>query len=251
MLLIDHLSYHYPKSHKIIFDDLSINIMPKSINVLIGKNGEGKTTLFDVISGLIRTDAQIEGKLLEKNILYQIQGVPILSTLTGKDLAELILCSSGQYRSGDMNPHLFGKRMENDTDLFKKVQYLWKMQYGKMSPGERRWFTVLLYCSIDKALYIFDEPTAGVDPYSARQIIEQINFLQEKEEKTILIATHRVDDLRQFSDFQIHVLFQGKIVLSENEQNWIQAAKKANLPFLNVFANAWINNDQRKNDRIE
>jgi ABC-2 type transport system ATP-binding protein len=115
-----------------------------------------------------------------------------------------------------------------------------------MSPGERRWFTILLYCLIDKALYIFDEPTAGVDSYSARQIIQQINLLQEKEEKTILIATHRVDDLRQFFHFQIHVLSHGKIVLNENEQNWIQAAKKINLPFLNVFAEAWINNNRRK-----
>jgi ABC-2 type transport system ATP-binding protein len=220
--------------------------MPKSINVLLGKNGEGKTTLFDVVSGLIRTDAQIKGRVLGKDILYHIQGVPILSTLCGKDLAELILCSSGQYRFEDMNPHLFENRMENDKESFNKVQYLWRMQYGKMSPGERRWFTILLYCLIDKALYIFDEPTAGVDSYSARQIIQQINLLQEKEEKTILIATHRVDDLRQFFHFQIHVLSHGKIVLNENEQNWIQAAKKINLPFLNVFAEAWINNNRRK-----
>ncbi|SFG37758.1 AAA family ATPase [Sporolactobacillus nakayamae] len=242
-MLINHLSYHYPKNHKIIFDDLSINIMPKSINVLLGENGEGKTTLFDVVSGLIRTDAQIHDKVPEKDLIYQIQGVPILSTLCGKDLAELILCSSGQYRFGDMNPHLFEKRMENDRDSFKKVQYLWKMQYGKMSPGERRWFTILLYCLIDKTLYIFDEPTAGVDSYAARQIIEQINLLQEKEGKTIFIATHRIDDLRHFSHFHIHVLSHGKIVLNENERNWIQAAKRVNLPFLNVFADAWINDN--------
>jgi ABC-2 type transport system ATP-binding protein len=225
--------------------------MPKTINILLGQNGEGKTTLFDVVSGLIRTDAQIEGRVSEKDILYQIQGVPILSTLTGKDLAELILCSSGQYRFGDMSPHLFEKRMENDKESFNKVQYLWRMQYGKMSPGERRWFTILLYCLLDKSLYIFDEPTAGVDPYSASQIMDQINLLQEKNGKTILIATHRIDDLRQLSHFQIHALSHGKIVLNENEQNWVRAAPKINLPFLNVFANAWINNDQTKNNRIE
>ncbi|WP_353947640.1 ATP-binding cassette domain-containing protein [Sporolactobacillus sp. Y61] len=81
---ITHLSYHYPKSKKNLFHDLSMEILPGRMNILIGMNGEGKTTLFDILAGLIDTDAQIEHPVPAHEVLYQIQGVPVLSTIRGK-----------------------------------------------------------------------------------------------------------------------------------------------------------------------
>lgn len=235
---ISHLTYHYPKSHKLIFDDLSLNILPGCVNILLGMNGAGKSTLFDIISGLIHTNATIRDAISRSEILYQIQGVPILSTIRGKELAELILCSSGQYRLKDLSLQLFHSELKNDSDSMKKAAYIWNTQYGKMSSGERRWFMILLYCLLNKSFYIFDEPTAGVDPYSGRQIVQQISHLQEQKKKTILYATHRTEDLRYFQHFRVHILQHGKIVLSEDEKNWIQACRNQNSSFLKALADA-------------
>lgn len=232
---VSHLNFRYSGSRKTIFDDLSMNVFPGRMNILIGMNGEGKTTLFDVLAGLIQTDAQIEEPIPPGNILYQIQGVPILSTIRGRDLAELILCSGGQYRPNELSPHLFAEKLDNE-DARNKIAYIWETQYGKMSPGERRWFTVLLYCLLDKQLYLFDEATAGVDPYSAKQIVEQIRFLQEKKGKTVLYATHRIEELRFFPRYQVHVLHHGRIALSANEQEWLRMSSISDLPFLKMFA---------------
>ncbi|WP_223362477.1 ATP-binding cassette domain-containing protein [Sporolactobacillus terrae] len=240
MMKIRHLTYNYPKNHKLIFDNLSLSIVPGKVNVLIGMNGEGKTTLFDIVSDLVKTDAEMNDRVPIKDILYQIQGVPILSTINGKSLAELILCSSGQYHLKDITPKLFEPLLGNDPDSVRKIAYLWRMQYGKMSPGERRWITILLYCLINKSLYLFDEPTAGVDRYSANQILRQIQMLNKRKKKTIFIATHQIEDVAYFSHFQIHVLAHGQIVLCEDQDNWIKEAKKSKLPFLKACINDLI-----------
>ncbi|MFX3618333.1 MAG: ABC transporter ATP-binding protein [Sporolactobacillus sp.] len=234
---IRHLSYHYPKSKRNIFNDLSMNIQENMINILLGMNGEGKTTLFDVISGLIKTKAEFKNIVPSNEILYQIQGVPILSTIKGKDLAELILCSSGQYNFRDLSPKLFENELYHDEDSLDKIERIWVTQYGQMSPGERRWFTILLCCLLKKSLYIFDEPTAGTDPYSKIQIVKTISNLQEKNH-TVLYATHQVDDLKYLQHYIVHVLYQGKIVLCENEERWTQVIKEKKITFLNAFIGA-------------
>jgi ABC-2 type transport system ATP-binding protein len=225
-----------------------MEILPGRMNILIGMNGEGKTTLFDILAGLIDTDAQIEHPVPAHEVLYQIQGVPVLSTIRGKDLAELILCSSGQYGHKDLSPCLFSGELGHDEDALGKITYIWNTQYGKMSPGERRWFTILLYCLLDKQLYLFDEPTAGVDPYSAQQIIAGIRHLQERKGKTVLYTTHRIEDLRYFPCYQIHVLHHGKIVLSAGEQDWVSESRGKNMPFLNNLVDSLPHAEEKYGD---
>lgn len=151
---LSHLSFRYPDNDRLIFNELSLNLVPGQIHFLLGRNGEGKTTLLDILSGLIEVDCSIEDPFPRNEILYHIQGVPLLSTIKGKELAELILCVSGQCRKRDLSPDLFKTLLEGNPQSMEKIVYLWKMQYGKMSPGERRWFMVLLIaCSI--SLFIF------------------------------------------------------------------------------------------------
>ncbi|WP_010632575.1 ABC transporter ATP-binding protein [Sporolactobacillus vineae] len=232
---IQHLTFHFPKNNRLLFHDLSMNIQENTVNILLGMNGEGKTTLFDIISGLLDTNATFTHRIEPRNILYQIQGVPILNTITGKNLAELILCSSGQYSSRDLSPKLFEDELKHNEDSLEKIKRIWITQYGKMSPGERRWFTVLLYCLIQKSLYIFDEPTAGTDPFSKGQIVRAIDHLQEKD-RTVLYATHQLDDLAYFQHYFVHILAGGKIVLSEDQNHWMEAARELNIPFPSNFS---------------
>ncbi len=212
-----HLTFTYPGASENLLDDLSLDIVPGTVNILLGMNGAGKTTLFDIIAGLIPLKDAIRQPIPRQNILYHIQGVPMLHTIRGKDLAELILCGSGCYRPRDLSPLLFAPLFTDDRQTMQKIAGLWNRQYGKMSPGERRWFTILLDCLLDKTLYLFDEPTAGVDPLSAAQIAAQIERLQ-RTGKSVLLTTHRVEDVRLFAHYHLHMLDRGKIVLSEDEK---------------------------------
>lgn len=203
-----------------IFDNLSFTIVTGEVNILLGRNGEGKTTLLDVISGLLKTGAAIQEPVNQNDILYMIQGVPMLSTIRGKDLARLILVPAGHYHYSQISAQFLENALEMDPSSLEKINYLWETQYGKMAPGERRWFITLLNCMVDKKMYLFDEPTAGIDSASALQIIRRINHLNDNG-KTILYVTHRIEELNQFSDFQLHLLRHGKIVYSASKMKWI------------------------------
>ncbi|MFT8318604.1 MAG: AAA family ATPase [Sporolactobacillus sp.] len=233
-MLIKNLNFSYPKSSKIIFNDLSFAILPHKLNILLGMNGEGKTTLFDIIAGIIKTDGIFQDRFQPQNILYHIQGVPILNTIRGKDYAQLILGSSGQFKIREMTKKKICDSFQRGDAFVDKINYLWETQYGKMSPGERRWFSVLLFCLINKELYIFDEPTAGLDPLSSSQIVEEIDRLKNKN-KTVLYATHQIKEIEQFSDCVVHILYKGKIVISSAKENWIEASKKSQLEFVESF----------------
>ncbi|MCQ2008808.1 MAG: ABC transporter ATP-binding protein [Sporolactobacillus sp.] len=235
---IEHLNFRYRQNDRLIFDDLSFNLVQGKTHFLLGMNGEGKSTLLDAFAGLLNVDAAILNPIQRNEILYQIQGVPILSTIKGKDLAELILCGSGQYRSGDLSPEMCSELFD-DPSALRKITYLWDMQYGKMSPGERRWLTIVLYCLIDKSLYLFDEPTAGVDLYSGMQIAQSIRRLQERRGKTVVYATHQLQDLKWFEDYQVHVLDKGKIIIDENERHWIQACRENKMPICVRIIDEW------------
>ncbi|MCO7126233.1 ATP-binding cassette domain-containing protein [Sporolactobacillus shoreicorticis] len=237
---IEHLNFKYKKGDRLVFDNLSFNLVQGKIHILLGRNGGGKSTLLDVLSGLLRVDAVILNPIPKNEILYQIQGVPILSTIKGKHLAELILCASGQYKSRDLSPEMCSE-LFNDHREWEKITYLWDQQYGKMSPGERRWLTIMLYCMLDKSLYLFDEPTAGVDPYSGMQIARFIRRLQEKKGKTVVYATHKIQDLNGFKDYRVLVLDEGKIVVNEDGQHWLQACKKEKGPFCKRIVALWEN----------
>ncbi|EST13242.1 AAA family ATPase [Sporolactobacillus laevolacticus] len=236
---LSHLSFRYPDNDRLIFNELSLNLVPGQIHFLLGRNGEGKTTLLDILSGLIEVDCSIEDPFPRNEILYHIQGVPLLSTIKGKELAELILCVSGQYRKRDLSPYLFKTLLEGNPQSMEKIVYLWTIQYGKMSPGERRWFMVLLYCLLDKSLYLFDEPTAGIDVSSEKQITGLLRKLQEKNKCTIVIVTHNIQDLKGIAHYHVHLLSKGKIVVSGDEQEWIRSCRQQQDSFCRTLVEEW------------
>lgn len=65
--------------------------------------------------------------------------------------------------------------LEPLTDREKELFiHLWDLKMGKMSLGERKWiFITLLSQIINRSIYIFDEPTSGVDPSSRRKILQK------------------------------------------------------------------------------
>lgn len=203
---INNLSFAYAENGKEIFKDFNWELDNNNVHFIMGENGSGKTTFYEIISGLLPYKGTILNKIHPKNILFQLQHFPLLKEMRGKELVELIIGSDGKCS----NISLKALTQNEPPKIKDKVTYLWHSVFGKMSVGERQWLIIYLFCKIDRELYIFDEPTAGLDLIAAKEILEMIQHLVTDKEKKVMLTTHRIEELNYFSDYTVTILKNGE-----------------------------------------
>lgn len=200
------LDFQYEKNGRKIFDQLNWELDPEKVHFILGGNGVGKTTFYEIITGLLDYEGIIENQINSKDILLQLQGVPMLPTMKGKDLADLLIGSDNGFGKITL------ERIQAYLPLnsHEKLAYLWDSTYGNMSVGERRWLSIYLFSLLDRELYIFDEPTAGLDVQSAKEILKIIENLSTKKGKKVLLTTHQLTEMDYFNDYTVTFLHKGK-----------------------------------------
>lgn len=241
MIVIDNLYFKYNKSQDYVLNDISATFEPGIVHILLGLNGSGKTTLFDIISGILYKKVNkgtIQGVDFKKT-MYMTQGILFPTNLKGEDLIKLYL--KGDHRGTREN-------YENYTDLFaekfkRKIQTLSKIYFGNMSVGQRRWLTFSLAMLLNRKIYLFDEPTSGIDPHSRIDILEGIIELSKSKDKVVIMSTHVLHDLQDM-DCKFHLLHNGRMAYVGTFDNFI--CKYGNSNPDKAFRN-FVNNYQKEN----
>ncbi|WP_096185969.1 ATP-binding cassette domain-containing protein [Evansella halocellulosilytica] len=224
-MIIENVSYHYPKTNKKILNKVTITMKQDKLNVILGKNGAGKTTLFDVITGLIVPQKGSIQKLpSSKEIVYGNQGLYFSNALKGKDYVRLLLHSDHQMKE-KLNGPVIREGMTNDEQT--KMEELWFRPIGQMSVGERRWLLTFSMSCMDRKLYLFDEPTSGVDPDARIQIMQRLQAIAVKKDKTVVMSTHTLHEL-QFYDAHLILLHEGSIVYQGDYDQFLREAGESN-----------------------
>lgn len=212
------ITFTYPKGNKKIFNQFNWELDTENVHFIIGKNGSGKTTFYEMIAGLLEYEGEIEDRIDDKDILLQLQGVPMLKTIKGRDLAELYLGADGEM--DDLT--LERVKRELPEASHEKMAYLWEATYGNMSVGERRWLLIYLLSLLNRVLYIFDEPTAGLDVTSAREVLTIIEELSTKRKKKVLLTTHRMEEIEQFDSYSVTLLHEGKNAFTGKKTEFLE-----------------------------
>lgn len=152
------------------------------ITFIKGRNGSGKTTLLDCIAGL---DRDYKGSITgNTNTVYLNQNLYFSGRLKSKDMVKFIYQLEGirngqEYYCNKMNKY-------NDTMDFDK---LLEKRIGILSGGELKLLFFSVVSSLEKEVYIFDEPYASVDAAGKAIINSILKGLQEAG-KTIIITSH-------------------------------------------------------------
>lgn len=210
MLKIEHLR----KEYDAFTLDCTMEIKSGCITGLIGQNGAGKTTLFKAIVGLISMDGGticIHGKNIED--------------FTAKDKQELgvVLADSGfsgYLTIQDIIPVLVQLYDSFDKEYFLEQTRRFELPLNKklkeFSTGMKAKLKVLTAISHDAKLLILDEPTAGLDVMAREELSEMLrDFMEQKEERSILISSHISSDLESLCD-EIYMIHEGKIIMHED-----------------------------------
>jgi ABC-2 type transport system ATP-binding protein len=185
-------------------DNLTFSVAEGEVFGLLGPNGAGKTTTIRMLCCLIsRTsgEASIAG--------YQL-GNPA-DSLAIRKLIGLVPDNIGLYEelSAYENLDYYGKLYEcPESDRREKIEYFLKMlelwdkkdlPVNGFSKGMKQKVAIARALIHDPRLLFFDEPTANLDPESARVVREFILKLK-KEGKTIFINTHNLDEAQRICD---------------------------------------------------
>ncbi|MBT2285398.1 ABC transporter ATP-binding protein [Paenibacillus polymyxa] len=227
MISLNNISFNYPKTKFNVINGVDITFEKNLVNVLIGLNGAGKTTLFDLLIGQYKpSEGQIVNLPKYEDILYHLQGAFISYLVTGKDYVRLIFSISGKTFIDDKEAIMSKIDLKNERELTLFSQ-LWSKRIGQMSVGERKWLYIVTLTQIKKKLYIFDEPTAGVDPSSRVKIYKRIEKLTEHENSTIIFSTHHLHELKDIK-CKIIFLHKGEILFQGDYTQYISSFDTTN-----------------------
>ncbi|XP_058795656.1 cholesterol transporter ABCA5-like isoform X2 [Phymastichus coffea] len=192
---------------------INLTIYEGQITAILGHNGAGKTTLFNILTGLTSPSsgtALIFGyDVRDSNDMHMVRSMTgvcpqhdiLFDLLTPREHLEFFAAVRGIPRK--QIGHEVKKTLK-DIDLMDKADTFAKY----LSGGQKRKLSVGIAIIGDPKIIILDEPTAGVDPYSRRQLW---SFLQSRRHgKVILLTTHFMDEADILADRKA-VISKGKL----------------------------------------
>ena len=258
--MIDFRSVSFSYGRKSIFSGLDLRLKSGGICGLLGKNGTGKTTLLNLISGLLFPDTgtcATAGFIPEErkpDFLAQIctvgENIPVSDLKTDDYLR----------RYAPFYPEFSKERMDEYLEKFE-VRGVDKIQ--SMSLGNRKKFFLAFAFSANARVLLLDEPTNGLD-IPSKSIFRKILMETADEEKLIIISTHQVRDLENIID-PVLILESGEIIfnysITEIQEKLFFSVSRDEVPgslYSEKIPGGWANvsespsrNDESKNIDIQ
>ncbi|MBI4931470.1 MAG: ABC transporter ATP-binding protein [Bacteroidetes bacterium] len=217
-----------------VLKNVNVYIPRGKVVAVLGPNGSGKTTLIKCILGLVlpgKGDILIGGENIKNNWEYRnnIGYLPQIARFPENLCVSELFRMIQDMRMNKGNGTDPEKNCTNLVSLFQVQSFLCK-PLRSLSGGTRQKVNVILSLMFNPDLYIFDEPTVGLDPISCVRFKE--NILDEKNKgKTILLTTHILSEVEEMAD-EIIFLLEGKIyyqgspkeLMTDKQENTLEKA---------------------------
>ena len=234
LLRLEKISLHFGKRK--ILENLTFNLSQGEILGLLGPNGVGKSTIFNIIIGLLRPNYGsifIEGKnvinetIFNRTKKYRIGFVPqnggYFHDLTLREnlkaISEIVI-KDKKLRDEKIN--LLISKFELEALQNIKAEFL--------SGGQKKRLVISLALMSDPKILLLDEPFAALDIMTIKNLQQIIVDLQMHNNISIILCDHQARDLLTCVDLAI-VLSNGKVIAKDTPNNLIRNIDAQNAYF--------------------
>ena len=204
------------KSKEVIYDDFSLSVGKNEIVGLFGPNGCGKTTLFNMIAGIIKPDA---GKVLiseEKpgvtntSYIFQDYRNSLYPWMTVRENLVLPLVIR------KMKPKQITIKLERLLEFIKIPFSLEKYPY-ELSGGQQQYLTILRGLICEPSAMLIDEPFSAIDYNNTLWMIQKLKEILKEVEIPVIIAAHNLNHLMLISKKIYYLSEKPTTIIGEKE----------------------------------
>ncbi|MFN8655908.1 MAG: LPS export ABC transporter ATP-binding protein [Candidatus Obscuribacterales bacterium] len=216
MIVVDRLQKSY--GGRRVVDGVSFDVKAGEVVGLLGRNGAGKTTSFDMVLGLVKPEKgriTLDGKEISKEAIhircrrglsYLPQEASVFRKLSVYDNLRMILELRGFSRS---------KQRARAMELLGQfgLDHLEHIMAVQLSGGERRRLEIARCLASDPRFILLDEPFTGIDPISIADIQVLIRRLRNEFNLGVLLTDHNPRATLKITD-RAYLIDQGKILVA-------------------------------------
>ncbi len=236
---VENLKHIYGKEtpyESIALDNINFEINDGEFIGLIGHTGSGKSTLIQHINGILKADG---GNILIDGIDITKKGVNL------KDIRKKIGLVF-QYPEYQLFEETIAKDVAygiknlglDEDEIEKRVRdaiALVGMDYDEiaerspfeLSGGQKRRIAIAGVLVMKPQVLILDEPTAGLDPQSKKELLHLIDEIHKKEKNIMLLVSHNMTDIAKMSD-RVFVMDKGRLIMTGTPKEVFSRRKELN-----------------------
>lgn len=203
-----NLTHYYGK--RLIYQNLSFDVPKGRILGLLGKNGTGKTTTINILSGFLQPrsgECYILGeKIGEMNPLTR-QRIGLL--IEGHVQYQFMTIEQIERFYSSFYPNW---KREAYYELMSRLQVAPKQRINRMSCGQRSQVALGLILAQDPEVLVLDDFSLGLDPGYRRLFVDYLREYAKAENKTVFLTSHIIQDMERLIDDCI-IMDYGRILI--------------------------------------
>lgn len=206
----NNLTHYYGK--RLIYENLSFSVPKGRILGLLGKNGTGKTTTINILSGYLKPrsgecrifgqEIQTMNPALRQNIGLLIEGHVQYQFMTIKQIEKFYASFYPNWKK------------EAYYELMNKLKVAPGQRISRMSCGQRSQVALGLILAQNPELLVLDDFSLGLDPGYRRLFVDYLRDYAQAENKTVFLTSHIIQDMERLIDDCI-MMDYGKILIQK------------------------------------
>ena len=232
MIDIKDLSFSYPRRDNKVLDGIDLQCEDGSINILLGLNGCGKTTLIKTLAGILKPKtgsiAYYGNDFLSLKVEDRskiVSYVPQNSAITGDFLvSDYLLFGTANTLGFYESP---GEKQKEKTKKCLErfgISHLADKRLGEISGGERQIVSICAAMVQDTKIILLDEPTSALDMKNQNKVLSLLKEIVNEENKTVLMSTHNPNHALYLNG-QVFIMKDGRIIDKGNATDVVRVER--------------------------
>jgi phospholipid/cholesterol/gamma-HCH transport system ATP-binding protein len=186
----------------VVLNQISFSVRTGRMMMLLGASGTGKSVILKLILGLLKPDSgviRINGErvdtMTEAELMSVRGGIGMLFQESALFDSLSVADNVGYrlYEETDMPPDQVRRRIEEVLGFIGLQEYIDRMP-SELSGGQRRRVAIARAMAARPQILLFDDPTSGLDPMTAKTVGDEIVKLRDMEHVTSILVTHQLPD---------------------------------------------------------